>query len=126
MGFQYVVLVEVDTYGIYGQQSTERALALQPPANERARDQVGTYSPSKVGGWPILAVRGKRAAQAQVSCEGAKWVGFNTEPRHDLPCEIVHPGTLRDSGAIALYRTENGIRTVSARQITGTRLWNAQ
>lgn len=84
------------------------------------------WDAAKATGWPILTLRGKRAALAQDSCDGAKWVVMNVAPQHDLPCEVLHPKSLRASGAIALYRTEEGVKTISARQITGTRLWTAQ
>lgn len=76
--------------------------------------------------YKITAIRGKRAAEALTDCAGHDWVVMNVDPPHDLPCKVIHPGTLRKSGALALYRTETGIKTVSARQITGARLWNTQ
>ncbi len=74
----------------------------------------------------ITAIRGKREAEALTDCAEMEWVVMNVDPPHDLPCHVIHPETLQKSGALALYRTEEGIRTVSARQITGARLWNTQ
>lgn len=74
----------------------------------------------------ITAIRGKREAEALTECAELDWVVMNVDPPRDLPCRIIHPKTLKKSGALALYRTEDGIRTVSARQITGARLWNTQ
>ena len=80
---------------------------------------------------PIIALRGKRAAARFSGCRPGDWVVMNTRPEaggplSELPCKLLHPGTLRESGALALYIDDTGIREVSARQITGTRLWNDQ
>ncbi len=78
----------------------------------------------------ITAIRGKRAAQALTTCDKAEWVVMNVSPPHaDLPCTVIHPGSLRQTGALALYGlydARKALRVVSARQITGARLWNAQ
>jgi competence protein ComEC len=80
---------------------------------------------------PIIALRGKRAAARFAGCRPEDWVVMNTRPEADspfsgLPCRVLHPGTLRKSGALALYVDDTGVREVSARQITGARLWNDQ
>ena len=80
----------------------------------------------------IIALRGKRAAARFVGCQPEDWVVMNTRPEagspfSGLPCRVLHPGTLRKSGALALYVDDTGgVREVSARQITGARLWNDQ
>jgi len=78
----------------------------------------------------IRALSGKRAARALTTCDKSEWVVMNVEPPYDgLPCTIIHPGSLRKTGALALYglyNDEKSLRVVSARQITGVRLWNAQ
>lgn len=74
----------------------------------------------------LTAIRGKRAAAALTDCDKGDWVVMNVAPPHDLPCTVIHPKTLRKTGSMALYRAETGIRTVTARQITGERLWNTQ
>lgn len=76
--------------------------------------------------YKITAVRGKRAAQALTSCDADEWVVMNVDPPNDLPCRVIHPETLKKSGSLALYRTDEGIKTVTARQVTGARLWNVQ
>jgi competence protein ComEC len=80
---------------------------------------------------PIIAVRGKRGAAGFGGCRAGEWVVMNTVPDADspfdnLPCRVIHPGTLRKSGALALYLDGTGVREVSARQLTGARLWNDQ
>jgi competence protein ComEC len=80
---------------------------------------------------PIIPVRGKRGAAAFQGCNPGDWVVMNTIPQKPgvfsgLPCRVVHLGTLRKTGALALYLDADRVREVSARQITGARLWNDQ
>lgn len=77
-------------------------------------------------GWPLRAVKGKRAVAAVTECASGEWLILSAAPEVTLPCTVIHPGTLKQTGALALYRTETGLRAVSARQITGNRLWNSQ
>ncbi|MEQ9260691.1 MAG: ComEC/Rec2 family competence protein [Roseovarius sp.] len=86
-------------------------------------------------GWPLIVVSGKRAVAGFTGCAGAEWVVLSHVPegraRGDLaalPCTVLTPETLRQTGAVALYRGDPGgkdFRLVTARQVTGTRLWNA-
>ncbi len=79
--------------------------------------------------WPIVALRGQRAADALSDCHGAKWVVLNKTPATDIRlsnCEVFTPASLRQTGAIALYDREGRLVPVTARQVTGTRLWNTQ
>jgi competence protein ComEC len=80
---------------------------------------------------PIIALRGKRGLAGFTGCDPGDWVVMNTRPEERgtfgaLPCRVVHPGTLRETGALALYLEKDGVREVSARHVTGTRLWNDQ
>ena len=77
-------------------------------------------------GWPLRAVKGKRVVAAVTECASGEWLILSAAPEVTLPCTVIHPGTLKQTGALALYRTETGLRAVSARQITGNRLWNSQ
>nr|WP_135505257.1 ComEC/Rec2 family competence protein [Roseovarius aestuariivivens] len=77
-------------------------------------------------GWPVLALRGKRAAAELRDCAPETLVVLTVDPAPDLPCRILTPKGLRDTGALALYRTETGIREVTARDLSGDRLWNRQ
>ncbi|GGO52081.1 competence protein ComEC [Roseovarius pacificus] len=93
--------------------------AVQESAASRWRDPPP-------GGLRILALRGKRAARGTTDCNGHDWIVFDRTPEHKLPCTVFEPRMLRRSGAVALHVTAEGVKTVTARQITGTRLWNAQ
>ncbi|MEO1139245.1 MAG: ComEC/Rec2 family competence protein [Pseudomonadota bacterium] len=78
-------------------------------------------------GWPVTALRGKKAAAAFDSCGPEEWIVLSAEPATTaLPCTIIHPGNLKETGALALYRDKTGIRALSARDVTGIRLWNAR
>ncbi|RKF15435.1 ComEC family competence protein [Roseovarius spongiae] len=76
------------------------------------------------GGVAITMVRGKRAAKALTGCAATDWLVFNTDPPEGLACTVIHPGTLRQTGALALYAGQAGLRVVSARERTGDRPWN--
>jgi competence protein ComEC len=80
------------------------------------------------GAIPVVALRGKRAAEGPVACPPGGWLVLNVPPPEGLDCGaevgVLHPGTLRDSGAVALYATPGGVRVVTARQVTGRRPWN--
>ncbi|MEI4232545.1 ComEC/Rec2 family competence protein [Roseovarius sp. D22-M7] len=79
---------------------------------------------------PVRALGGKRAAEGLTECATGEWVVLNTAPPEgrvaSLPCTVVTPASLRKTGAIALYRTETGVRTVTARDLTGIRAWSPQ
>ncbi|MHA7851717.1 ComEC/Rec2 family competence protein [Roseovarius sp.] len=73
----------------------------------------------------LLAVHGRRAVDSLRDCEGHDWLVLSVEPDRALPCQVVHPGTLRETGAMALRTGRDGVRVVTAREITGARLWNS-
>ncbi len=93
--------------------------ASQESAASRWRDPPAT-------GIRILALRGKSAAQSLTDCRGYDWIVLNTPAVHPLPCTVFDTRSLRDTGAIALYATPQGIHQIAARHVTGARLWNAQ
>jgi len=77
-------------------------------------------------GWPVVALPGKVAAEALTTCRRDQWIVLTAAPAADLPCHVLTPETLRSTGAVALYREEGKIRQVTAREVTGARLWNTQ
>lgn len=91
---------------------------------------AGRWQQIKPASLRITAISGKRAAQALTTCDKAEWVVMNVAPPYEgLPCTIIYPGSLRQTGALALYGlydADKALRVVSARQITGARLWNTQ
>ncbi|MEQ9675369.1 MAG: ComEC/Rec2 family competence protein [Roseovarius indicus] len=93
--------------------------AVQEAAHARWPDVADT-------GWPVIAVSGKRAAEALTTCRPEDWIVLTAAPVSDLPCHVFTPETLRETGAVALFREDGKIRQVTARQVTGARLWNTQ
>jgi competence protein ComEC len=80
------------------------------------------------GALPIRVVAGKRAAEAFEGCNPGEWVVFNTVPKVDLghhPCHILTPKELRRTGAVALTWAEGKPQSLTARDVTGARLWNS-
>lgn len=76
---------------------------------------------------PVIAVKGQQAARRVTDCNAETLVVMNVEPPNSLPCVVIHPKTLRETGSLALFMTEKGgFKTISARQLTGARLWNTQ
>jgi competence protein ComEC len=60
------------------------------------------------------------------TCRPEDWIVLTAAPVSDLPCHVFTPETLRETGAVALFREDGKIRKVTARQVTGARLWNTQ
>ncbi|MCM2562136.1 ComEC/Rec2 family competence protein [Lutimaribacter sp. EGI FJ00015] len=76
------------------------------------------------GGSRLLVAKGKRALAAQ-SCDASDWVVTNVSQPRDLPCRVLSPRALRDSGALAIWPdARNGPRILGAKEVSGARLWN--
>jgi competence protein ComEC len=92
-----------------------------------SQDQAAALWPGSVPlgqGAMLHAAKGKRAISAQ-NCAASDWVVTNVPSVPDLPCLVLTPQKLRDSGALAIWPDERtGPRIVSAKDITGTRLWS--
>ena len=93
--------------------------------------QEGAHSRWAAAGhdWPIIALRGQRAVDGVTGCDGAKWLVMNKNPASILQfdgCQILTPASLQKTGAIALYDRNGVLEPVTARQVTGARLWNSQ
>lgn len=91
-----------------------------------AADQPGAFERWQAVSAPVTAVRGKRAAALINDCGADEWLVFSVDPEREFPCHVVHPGTLRDTGALALFKEGEKLRAVTARDVTGARLWNTQ
>ncbi len=74
----------------------------------------------------VRALAGKRALATLTGCSKDEWLVLTTDPPEGLDCTVIHPGTLRETGAMALYDRGGRIEVVTARQITGARLWNTR
>jgi competence protein ComEC len=77
----------------------------------------------------LVTLRGKRAAENLRDCEASQIVVLNVNPpaqaARALPCAMWYPDRLRSTGSVALYHLAEGTRQLTARDITGHRLWNA-
>ncbi|SLN37781.1 ComEC family competence protein [Roseovarius albus] len=79
----------------------------------------------KIGGSSIRVVQGKREISELKGCDRDDFLVLNKMPPQDLPCRVIHPGNLKETGALAFYVKAGDVKEIAARQITGTRLWNA-
>lgn len=100
-------------------------------------DGDGVDQPVAAARWPdsasvaavsLIVLRGKKAA-ASANCRVGDWVVSTHELDATLPCvrsgKVLTPESLRLSGSLAVYTSKNGPRIVTAREISGERLWNA-
>jgi competence protein ComEC len=101
---------------------------LENDGDKADQDQAATRWDGQAtlpDGLRIIAIKGTRAAANLTDCKGADWLVLNTEPPEGLTCTVIHPGTLRQTGAMALYARDKYTKIVTAREVTGRRLWNA-
>lgn len=82
------------------------------------------------GGATIIAVRGKRQAAALTGCAAGEWIVTNTDAPHLVRaehCSLFDPAALRKTGAIAIYDGEEDREPsiITARDVTGVRLWTS-
>ncbi|MEL7090685.1 MAG: ComEC/Rec2 family competence protein [Pseudomonadota bacterium] len=72
----------------------------------------------------VAHVQGKRAAAAYQGCQGRWLVVANTSLPATDDCVVLTPDVLRDTGAVAIHLGANGRTLVTARDISGDRLWS--
>ena len=77
-----------------------------------------------VGGVPLTHVIGKKAA-AQAECIKGGILVFSVPTETALACDVFDPVRLRETGSVALYADKGQVRFVTAKDITGARLWNS-
>jgi competence protein ComEC len=103
---------------------------LENDGDAALQDDAALRWDSRSDAIPVRALGGKRAAANLTDCAPGDWVVLNTVPPEgrvaELPCTVVTPKSLRQTGSIALYAGEDGVRVVTARDISGTRLWSPQ
>ncbi len=102
---------------------------LENDGDSATQDAAFARWPEGSSGWPVIALRGQKAADGFSGCGAAKWVVLNSEP-DTLPeltgCQVLTPARLRQTGAIALIEKDGVLIPVTARQVTGARLWNTR
>ena len=102
---------------------------LENDGDSALQDKAATrWERLEPAGGAVTPVWGKAAAARPLDCGKSRWLVLNVDPPEGaadgLPCTVLHPSGLRMTGAMALYRQGEGYKTVTARQISGTRLWN--
>lgn len=77
----------------------------------------------------VRVIDGSAVLPQSITCEGAAVVVVTVDPEpapSEEECLIFTPTSLRATGAVALYLRVDGPRLVTARDVTGRRLWNSQ
>jgi competence protein ComEC len=98
-------------------------------------DQAGAHARADFGGGPVRSLQvegmtllhatGKGAsAEALARCSEADLVVVNVAARQPVGCEVYDAGRLAQTGALAIEKGPEGPRVVTARQVTGARLWS--
>jgi len=78
---------------------------------------------------PLRVVIGARAARETTDCGSASLMIFSAEPEtppDTETCQAITPKTLSKTGSLAIFDDAGELRVVTARSVTGTRLWSAQ
>ncbi|MCH2077649.1 MAG: ComEC family competence protein [Rhodobacteraceae bacterium] len=91
-------------------------------ADQSTAFQRGDGPRMTLGDHQFLHLTGKRAREA--SCAGAVILVLNDEPEGTLQCEAITPSSLRETGAIAFTLQNAALQKLTAREVTGRRLWN--
>jgi len=95
-----------------------RAAALWPG------DVADKIARANLPGAEVVHVQGKRAASAITSCRPDQII-VSSVPLNVLGgCEIIDPATLSETGSIALYRSQGGLRIRTDAELSGRRLWH--
>ncbi|MGV6847235.1 MAG: ComEC/Rec2 family competence protein [Marinibacterium sp.] len=97
-------------------------LVQQADAAERWPQGGGKVRRADLGQAVILHVAGKRAAAAFPGCAPGDIVVANVAL--SAPCEVFDPARLRKTGSLALYPGPQGPRLITARDLSGDRIWN--
>ena len=99
--------------------------ADQAGAHARADFGDGPVRIVQVGGMTLLHATGKGAsAEALTRCREADLVVVNVAVREPESCEVYDARRLAQTGALAIEKGPEGPRVVTARQVTGARLWS--
>ena len=87
--------------------------------------EVGRSRVFLIGGEKIVHATGKKAAALALSrCQEAWIVVVNVSADNRTGCLIFDSKLLAETGSLAIKDTENGPRILTARDVTGERLWS--
>jgi len=98
--------------------------ADQPIAAARWRGPPDKVRVTSVAGVSLTHLIGKRAAAQASDCQKGEIVVLSVTQDKTGSCEVFDPERLRRTGSVALYAENGAIRYVTARDVTGLRLWN--
>lgn len=84
-----------------------------------------SWSWMPLGPHKVMHIQGKRAAEQFRGCGGGDIVISSTPLDGKWPCEVFDPRRLAATGALAIGLEAGKLKVVTARQISGARLWNA-
>ena len=98
----------------------------QEQAAIRWKEGADRVKTTRVGGIQLTHLIGKKAALSATDCVAGEIVVVSVTQVESGPCQIYGPERLRRTGSIALYHGKNGLRVVTAKDVTGARLWNTR
>ncbi|EYD76264.1 DNA internalization-related protein competence protein ComEC/Rec2 [Rubellimicrobium mesophilum DSM 19309] len=97
--------------------------ATQEDAAARSGPTLGERTArAEVGGESVLLMRGKQALAGVEGCGGAEILVTDQEA-DGRPCLVLDATTLRDTGAVAGWTGQDGLRLITAEAIAGDRPW---
>ncbi|MFT4706488.1 MAG: competence protein ComEC [Ascidiaceihabitans sp.] len=74
----------------------------------------------------LVHLIGKKAVEAQGSCQAGQVIIASVKVERNLgPCIVFDPETLRAHGSVGLYAVGEEIKLISARDVSGDRIWSA-
>jgi competence protein ComEC len=74
----------------------------------------------------LVHLIGKKAVEAQQTCKAGQIIIASVKIERKLgPCLVFDPETLRVHGAIGLYTSAQRVKMISARDVSGDRIWSA-
>ncbi|MEP2030024.1 MAG: ComEC/Rec2 family competence protein [Paracoccaceae bacterium] len=100
--------------------------ASQEQAAIRWKEGVDRARTTSIGGIPLTHLIGKKAAMAAADCVAGEIIVVSVTPVDRGPCQLFGPDRLRQTGSVALYYGKDGLRIVTAKDMTGSRLWNTR
>lgn len=98
----------------------------QEQAAIRWQEGADRAKTTRVGGVALTHLIGKKAALAAADCVAGEIVVVSVTPVQTGPCQLFGPDQLRHTGSVALYPGKDGLQVITAKDITGARLWNTR
>ncbi|WP_299353237.1 ComEC/Rec2 family competence protein [uncultured Shimia sp.] len=96
----------------------------QPQAATRFPNGEDAVVSLALGEGQLKHVKGKKASLAFSDCTARDIVVFTHDAPDDLPCRVLTPESLRNTGSIAFSQKGGVLKMTTAREVSGLRLWN--